>query len=330
MKISSRIAVIIPTFNHPDQVIRAITSLQNQVFTDIQVIVVDNSGHDMLKSRIETFNRTAKFKVTYLQEPRLGLHYARHAGARYAAADILVFTDDDATFDPGWLDAYAGAFAEHPEMKAAGGPVRPIWEAQPPGWLLAYIGGAKIFPILSLMEPYQDFHLNSKGFFFGVNMAIRRNVLFNVGGFNPELIGAMTVGDGESGLNRKLQEKGFPIGYVPKAVVLHHIPRYRMTVKYIRKWAWHLGGANMYQKLRGRLHSKISLLNEFLKIVLKKGAWWLLLPIAWNRTDQLSIRIQLWACEAWCSINYLWWAHRNAQIKQYLVQQNFLIDQDDS
>jgi GT2 family glycosyltransferase len=330
MKNPSSIAVIIPTYNHPDQLIRSVTSLQKQVLTDMQVVVVDNSDHHLLEDKIKTFNRSAKYKVTCLHEPRLGLHYARHAGARYATADILVFTDDDATFDPRWLNAYANAFDEHPEMMAAGGPVRPIWETPPPDWLIEFIGDAKMFPILSLMEPYQKFHLDSKGFFFGVNMAIRRHVLFNIGGFNPELIGNITVGDGESGLNRKLQEKGFLIGYAPDAIVYHHIPQGRMTVEYIRKWAWHLGGANMYRKLHGRLQSKIGLLNEFFKIVAKRCALWLSLPFVWNRTDRLSLRIQLRACEAWCAINYLWWVNRNPQLKKYLIQNNFLSEQDDS
>jgi GT2 family glycosyltransferase len=330
MKTLSSISVIIPTYNHSDQLIRAITSLQKQIITDMQVIVVDNADHDMLKAKVEKFNRSAKFKVTYLQEPRLGLHYARHAGARYATTDILAFTDDDATFDPGWLNAYVKAFNDHPEMMAAGGPVRPVWEIPPPKWLIDFIGNAKTFPILSLMEPYKKFHIDPRGFFVGVNMAIRRKILFKVGGFNPELIGEITVGDGESGLNRKLQKKGLLIGYSPDAVVLHHIPQYRMSVEYIRKWARHLGGANMYRKLHGRYHSKISLLNELLKIVARKCAWWLLLPIVWNRKDRLSLRIQLQACEAWCSINYLWWANSNPQLKQWLVQENFLIDQNDS
>jgi GT2 family glycosyltransferase len=326
MKNPYNIAVIIPTYNHPAQLIRAVTSLQEQVISDIQVIVVDNSDNDILRSKIETFNRSAKFKVAYLQEPRLGLHYARHAGARYATAGLLVFSDDDATFDPGWLNAYVKAFGEHPEMVAAGGPVRPIWETPPPGWLIEFIGNAKTFPILSLMEPYQKFRLDAKGFFYGVNMAIRRDTLFKMGGFNPELIGSKTVGDGEYGLNCRLREKDYMIGYVPNAIAYHHIPHHRMTVDYLRKWAWHQGGALMYQKFHGNLPSRLRLFAEAVKIVARKSVWWLCMPIIYNRTDRLSLNLQFRASKSWCEINYLWWVHSDSQLRQYLVQKEFLFE----
>jgi glycosyltransferase involved in cell wall biosynthesis len=49
-------------------------------------------------------------------EDRLGLHHARHAGARVAQGRVLVFTDDDATFDTSLLQAYSDSFEAHPEM----------------------------------------------------------------------------------------------------------------------------------------------------------------------------------------------------------------------
>ena len=57
-------------------------------------------------------------------------------------------------------------------MVAAGGPVLPSWEAPPPKWLLEFMGDAKTFGILSLMEPYDSFRVAHDGVFFGVNMAI--------------------------------------------------------------------------------------------------------------------------------------------------------------
>jgi glycosyl transferase family 2 len=84
-------------------------------------------------------------------------HNARHAGVWAAKGDILIFTDDDATFAQGWLRAYADAFDTHPEMVAAGGPVRPVWEDPAPTWLLQFMGDAKTFGTLSLMEPYDTF-----------------------------------------------------------------------------------------------------------------------------------------------------------------------------
>ena len=112
---------------------------------------------------MDSLNGEGSKPLRLIQEPELGLHNARHAGARVAKGKILVFTDDDATFDPNWLRAYAKAFDSHPEMMAAGGPVRPAWEVAPPKWLRALMGDTTEFGMLSLMEPYKEFRLDPKG-----------------------------------------------------------------------------------------------------------------------------------------------------------------------
>ena len=191
-------------------------------------------------------NNNPTHRLVYVREERLGLHNARHAGVWAAKGDILLFTDDDATFDPGWLSAYAEAFDSHPEMAAAGGPVRASWEAPPPQWLVEFMGDVKTFGILSLMEPYDDFRLNADGIFFGVNMAIRANVLLEMGGFNPEAFGAVWLGDGETGLIYKLWDHRMLIGYIPEALVYHHIPPERMTVQYLRVRMANQGACDLY------------------------------------------------------------------------------------
>ena len=113
-------------------------------------------------------------------------------------------------------------------MAAAGGPVKPKWDVNPPPWLLEYL--AKYmdrynnFTLLSLMDLSNTFSLSKQGYFFGVNMAIRKEILFKVGGFNPDSFGDIWLGDGESGLNRKLWKRSELIGYIPDALVYHHIP----------------------------------------------------------------------------------------------------------
>jgi hypothetical protein len=86
--------------------------------------------------------------------------------------------------------------------------------------------------MLSLMEPRPQ-KPSLDGTFFGTNMAIRRNVLFDTGGFNPEAFGERWIGDGEAGLIQKLRARGALIGSVPEAVVFHHIPARRMTPAYL-------------------------------------------------------------------------------------------------
>ena len=255
------LSLIIPSNRTDGSLLRALESLKDQKLECFEILVVDNSNDGRLKAVVETHNITSTTPCIWLHEPRLGLHYARHAGARVARGEILVFTDDDATFEPQWLQCYADQFTARPEMVAAGGPVLPAWEVDPPQWILNHIPDKGCYGILSLIKS-RDFEISTRGYFFGVNMAIRRNTLFELGGFNPESYGDLWLGNGETGLNDKIIKAGLSIGFVPGAVVRHHIPVHRMTLEYFKKRMKNEGRCQAYAFMRETPVSTTSILKE--------------------------------------------------------------------
>ncbi|GAC1457216.1 MAG: hypothetical protein PVSMB1_06950 [Gemmatimonadaceae bacterium] len=338
------VSVIIPTFNRHDSLRRTLASLQVQTCEGFEIIVVDNAADPQLEEMLREFNRSARIPARYIAEIDIGLQQARHAGVRGSSGDLLLITDDDATFCPGWIEAYAAAFEAHPRMLAAGGPVKPVWEAPPPEWLTEYmrccpIGRApawqydddelrlpesdtRMFLVLSLMERPPVFTLDAEGFFFGVNMAVRRSV-FDWTGFHPELVGTRTIGDGEAGLNQDIARRGGLIGYVPDAVVHHHIPSRRMTVKYIRQWAWHFGGGIMYWEWRHRSRSITALSKEATTIV--RGHWrkWIQACLVRRRRDPRAINIQVYTSLGWCRLRYVWWMLTDHRLQSALDATDF-------
>jgi glucosyl-dolichyl phosphate glucuronosyltransferase len=300
-----KISVIIPTYNRPQSLLQTLRSLQEQTPADFEILVVDNAADSEVQCRVTEFNQTARLPVHYVPELRLGLMHARHCGARAATGDILVFSDDDQTFGPGVIGAYAKAFAEHPEMAAAGGPIRLVWESPPPKWLLEYIGEERIFPILGLVDSYDEFRLDPKGFFPGGNMAIRRDVLFQVGGFNPDLVGELYVGDGEVGLYQKLWERGMLIGYVPDAVMYNYIPPERMTVKFFRRRMANEGVADVYTRFHHGLPHWFRLCKHATGIAIRNGKPWIAALFLKGRTDARSLRTQLHAARTQSQLKYV-------------------------
>jgi glycosyltransferase involved in cell wall biosynthesis len=318
----NEISVIIPTYNRPQTLLQALRSLQEQTRSDFELIVVDNAANPEVRRMIGEFNRTARISVHYIADDSGGNSGARNRAAREAKGKLLVYTDDDLTFDPRWIEAYGTHFSAHPEMIAAGGCVKPAWEESPPEWLLEYMGKSKVFGILALMEPAPHFTLSEKGFFFSCNMAIRRSV-FDWTGFRPEMYGTRTIGNGEAGLNQEISRRGGLIGYIPDAIVYHHIPQHRMKVDYIRKWAWHQGGSEMYARWWNRKRSVASLTGEAIYIALRYGRPWVKDFLVRHRRDPAAVDAQFRASVGWCKLNYVWWMLTDPQVQAALDMTDF-------
>ena len=319
------VSLVVPTYRRPE-VTRCLDSIQQQRLADFDLLLVDNAADERLRATIEAYNRAARVRVHYVPERRLGLHNARHAGVRAATGEVLVFTDDDATFDPGWLEAYARGFAEHPDMAAAGGPVRPVWEVPPPTWLTRFIADSpEMFSALSLMEPFQKFRLARDGWFFGVNMAVRRSLLVEVGGFNPDSFGSIWLGDGETGLNRRLWQEGALIGYVPEALVYHHVPPERMTLRYFRQRQANDGACDVYgQYHRLGVPGPAGLVAAAATIIRRSARDWLAAPLCWDRTDPRALRVQMRAVRGWAQLRYVLRLMIDARLRLLVTRQNWL------
>ena len=75
---------------------------------------------------------------------------------------------------------------------------------------------------------------------------IRSEVFRNVGLFQTGLgpTGGKHLGGEDSEMVRRLLTAGKRLVYAPSAVVLHKVPRERMTLAYLRKWNYWMARAN--------------------------------------------------------------------------------------
>jgi glycosyltransferase involved in cell wall biosynthesis len=300
-----RITVIIPTYRRPNTLRAALESLRKQTQTGFQILVVDNAAEAATESLVGEFNRAVGVRATYVAEARLGVHFARNTAGRVADGDLLLYADDDVTFDPEWVAAYDREFERHQEMAAAGGPVRPVWEMSPPRWLLDFIGDQREFTLLSFRESDDHFVLSPAGTYYSCNMAVRKSVLLARGGFHPEATGERWVGDGETGLLKAMWAAGDLVGSVPEAVAYHHIPASRMTVRYLRRRMANEGAADVF----GRYHPNVPrwprLLFDAAGVAGRAVKFWAAAPLLWGSTDERALRIRLHAARTGAQFRYL-------------------------
>jgi glucosyl-dolichyl phosphate glucuronosyltransferase len=222
-------SVVIPTRNRGEAILKTLKSVVDQVFAaeDYEVIVVDSST-DATVGLIRSFaaERKGPPAVRYLREERVGVHYARHAGAKAMSGNIYVQIEDDALADKNWLAKLLEVF-EDSRIVCAGGRVLPQFEATPPAWMKPYYAWLTVYDLgeTRVKAPFVT----------ACNLAVRREALFKVGGFNPDIVGSRLVGNGEVGLVEKLQRaKLGEVVYVPDARIWHLIPQKRLTLDYMR------------------------------------------------------------------------------------------------
>lgn len=255
-------SVLIPTLGRPASLTRALDSIITQEAAfDFEVIVLDNGCEAAIRDMVEDTGAKHEDRMLrpyYVPVPAIGLHNARHAGARAARGEILIYVDDDIIAAPGWLETIVRSF-DDPRVHLAGGPCLPQFEAPPPEWLEAFWpsqpGKKRICTFLSLLDLGSDLQEVDPNLIWGLNFAIRKQTLFEVGGFHPDGVPwnlRRYRGDGETAVTSAIQQRGYHTVYRPAAQVLHVIPRERLTMAYLEKRSFLDGISASYTAIRTR------------------------------------------------------------------------------
>jgi glycosyltransferase involved in cell wall biosynthesis len=235
--------VLIATYNRAallDETLAWLARMRVSPTLTWDVIVVDNNSSDGTRAVVERHIPNFPVRLQYLFERAQGRSSALNTGIAQASGEVLVFTDDDVRVVDGWLDA-----ATRPLMGGdaaiaySGGPVRPIWGAQPPPWLDLTRGD--LWGTIAILD------YGAEPFVFeerrkvplGANMAARRGLFQQVGGFRADLGrtgGRLVLGQEVPELLLRARSAGLRGLYVPAMEVHHHVPAARLTPAYFRKW----------------------------------------------------------------------------------------------
>jgi glycosyltransferase involved in cell wall biosynthesis len=212
------------------------------------LLVVDNGSTDHTAAVVDAFRRTAPFPVAYLREDREGHSVALNAGCRAAAGEVVVFTDDDAFPDPGWLPAAHDGFVRL-GADWVYGPVVPRWTGGPAPW---WYGPETARLVACLDYGPAEFVAAHRGqTFFGVNHAARRDRLFALGLYREDL-GLLPGGKGRAGNDDDLFARALAAGYRavyhPGMAVEHLIAAHRRRADLHRRTAA-LVAANQFDGL---------------------------------------------------------------------------------
>lgn len=106
-----KVSVVIPTYNRPDKIFSTIASVVKQTFTDIEIIVVNDSEDN--KSVQDVIDKFDDKRIRVLRNKRTkGANGARNTGLENANGKYIAFLDDDDLWYPDKLQKQLIKFNE--------------------------------------------------------------------------------------------------------------------------------------------------------------------------------------------------------------------------
>jgi GT2 family glycosyltransferase len=198
------ISVVIPTYQRPDLLSQCLDRLcfdkQTLGPNFFEIIVSDDSRNEISKQLIQK----EYLRVKWVQGPRRGPASNRNNGAKHALGEWLAFLDDDCLPDSGWLLS--------------------LFNSARDDGAIGVIEGKTVCPDKG-DSPFEDYIENlSGGQFWSCNLAIRRALFFQLGGFDELFLEA---GGEDMEFAWRLREHQVKSLFVPGFLVLH--PARRLT-----------------------------------------------------------------------------------------------------
>ncbi len=104
------ISVVLPTFNRKRLLPRAINSVLNQTYKNLELIIIDDGSTDNTEEIVKAYSDT---RIRYCkQKLNRGGSAARNAGIKLAKGELISFQDSDDEWLPEKLERQVRKFSE--------------------------------------------------------------------------------------------------------------------------------------------------------------------------------------------------------------------------
>lgn len=248
---------------------------------EYEVIIADNGSTDSTKRIVKEFQESSDIDLVYLYDERTGRSRTCNKAIGQAKGNIIVFTDDDVIVAEDWIEEIYNCFKET-KADAIGGKILTRFPKHVKHWTMDYMdiltGPYVNHDYGEGILPYQRPDMRP---FVGANMAIRKKVLEELGGYREDLgPGAGTFGD-DTDLFMKLYYNQKKIVYCGKALVWHQTDENRLSLRFIAKYKMAFGRYSVQDRYETENSEKLKkyfgvprylyreIVREFFRIIFK-------------------------------------------------------------
>lgn len=237
------VSIVICTHKRINLLRLAVNSLAKQTALSerFEVIVVDNDVVPSARIKDMVLEAARVIDINCLHEKKIGLSHARNLGGGGSQGEYVCYLDDDANVFPHYVKTLL-AVIENQEPDIIGGPYIPFYLNAKPRWYQDRYGSGR--------RGNEARYLTSNEYLFGGNIIFKRNLLDDLGWFDPNL--GMSGGKlwyGEETMLMIKAWKAHPdlkVYYHPDLLVRHHVPARKMSAGYQVKTQFLKGKAQAY------------------------------------------------------------------------------------
>jgi len=232
------ITVVVCTHDRAELLDACLTSVGAMTQPPDELLVVDNAPSDGATRRV-----AERHGARHVVEPCPGLDMARNRALRVARGEVVAFVDDDVLVDRFWLQALRETLRANPDAGGVMGQILPVELTGGAQIAFERVGGFRggnqtVRHQLAGREDDPVFPYGPGAFGAGANMAVRRRLALELGGFDEALdTGAPLPGGGDIDMTHRVVRSGHVLVYEPRVVVFHrHRPDDAALARQFRSW----------------------------------------------------------------------------------------------
>lgn len=119
------VSIILSSYNGERGIGKTLTSLEQQTYSNIEMVVVDDGSTDRTAEIIRK-HMAHDPRIRLVQhKTNLRLAAGRNTGIKNSQGEIVCFTDDDCIADPRWIEELVKVYRVRPEVGGVGGRIEP-------------------------------------------------------------------------------------------------------------------------------------------------------------------------------------------------------------
>lgn len=209
VKINQSVSLIIPTYRREESLVRCLRSAVAQKYSPLEIIVVDQTeshDNDTIK-----YLGSEKSSIKLIEHSPPSAVTARNCGLKEAQGEIIIFIDDDTTFEPDFVGSHVAAHRNGADV-VQGRVIEPgrgvSYRAQ---WMLPWLRviGSNTYDKTS--------HTNT---ITGCNFSISQATSSHIGEFDTRFSGVLIREDADYGA--RCYKAGLKMVFDADACVTHH------------------------------------------------------------------------------------------------------------